>query len=244
MTGPMTTEDSRDRVLVPERSLEALRRMLVPTARVRRDGREQVVEAHTLVPGDLVLLEAGDRVPADGRPVVAESVETAEAALTGESRPVVKGVTATTGNGATPVPLAERTSMLFMNTSLTRGRAELIVIATGMRTELGAIAAELRCGTEPPSPLHGPVLGRHLLRNRTLWLCLAGVLAVQAAAVHLPWANRVFGTVPLDAEQWAVCVATASGIRHPASGVLLAELVARAVSRQAPVPRRARRERE
>ncbi|WP_254895724.1 cation-transporting P-type ATPase [Streptomyces sp. NA02536] len=71
-----------------ERSLEALRRMLVPTARVRRDGVEHVVGADLLVPGDVVLLEAGDRVPADGRLMVAESVEAAEAALTGESQPV------------------------------------------------------------------------------------------------------------------------------------------------------------
>ncbi|QFQ98129.1 HAD-IC family P-type ATPase [Streptomyces phaeolivaceus] len=136
-----------------ERSLEALRRMLVPTARVRRDGTEQVVAAHTLVPGDLVLLEAGDRVPADGRLVVAESVEAAEAALTGESQPVTKNTAATAPDIPDPVPVAERTGMLFMNTSLTRGRAEIVVTATGMDTELGTIAAELRTGTEPPSPL-------------------------------------------------------------------------------------------
>ncbi|WP_369029821.1 MULTISPECIES: cation-translocating P-type ATPase [Streptomyces] len=136
-----------------ERSLEALRRMLVPTARVRRDGTERVVAAHTLVPGDIVLLEAGDRVPADGRLVVAESVEAAEAALTGESQPVAKNTAATDPATPGPVPVAERTGMLFMNTSLTRGRAEIIVTATGMDTELGTIAAELRTGTEPPSPL-------------------------------------------------------------------------------------------
>ena len=147
-----------------ERSLEALRRMLVATARVRRAGLEQVVEADTLVPGDVVLLEAGDRVPADGRLVVAESVEVAEAALTGESQPVAKSTTAIDRDEADPVPLAERTSMLFMNTALTRGRAEMIVTATGMRTELGAIAEALRTGSEPPSPLQIQLdsLGRRL----------------------------------------------------------------------------------
>ncbi|PWI13247.1 metal-transporting ATPase [Streptomyces sp. Act143] len=142
-----------------ERSLEALRRMLVPTARVRRDGEERLVEAHTLVPGDVVLLEAGDRVPADGRLTVAESVEVAEAALTGESQPVAKN-TAATG----PVPLAERTGMLFMNTAVTRGRAEMVVTATGMRTQLGAIAESLRTGPEPASPLQIQLdsLGRRL----------------------------------------------------------------------------------
>ncbi|WP_155056034.1 cation-translocating P-type ATPase [Streptomyces blattellae] len=158
-----------------ERSLDALRRMLVSTARVRRDGAERVVEAHTLVPGDVVLLEAGDRVPADGRLTVAESVEVAEAALTGESQPVAKDIAAT---GA--VPLAERTSMLFMNTAVTRGRAEMIVTATGMRTELGAIAEALRTGTEPPSPLQIQLdsLGRRLA-------LLSGVAVVAYALVAL-----------------------------------------------------------
>ncbi|MDN3029200.1 cation-translocating P-type ATPase [Streptomyces sp. S.PB5] len=161
-----------------ERSLEALRRMLVPTTRVRRDGEERVVEAHTLVPGDVVLLEAGDRVPADGRLVVAESVEVAEAALTGESQPVAK--TTEAPDGTAPLPLAERTGMLFMNTAVTRGRAEIVVTATGMRTELGAIAEELRTGTEPPSPLQVQLdsLGRRLA-------LLSGVAVAAYALVAL-----------------------------------------------------------
>ncbi|WP_427164726.1 cation-translocating P-type ATPase [Streptomyces sp. C1-1] len=146
-----------------ERSLEALRQMLVPTARVRRDGRVREVPARTLVPGDTVLLEAGDRVPADGRLVVAASVEAAEAALTGESQPVAK-TTAPSAADDGAVPVAERTGMLFMNTALTRGRAEMIVTATGMRTEVGAIAEALRTEGEPPSPLTVQMdsLGRRL----------------------------------------------------------------------------------
>ncbi|MCW8103220.1 cation-translocating P-type ATPase [Streptomyces tauricus] len=147
-----------------EHSLEALRQMLVPTARVRRDGRVSVIPAGILVPGDIVLLEAGDRVPADGRLVVAESVEAAEAALTGESQPVAKTTAPTAVDGDEPVPVAERTGMLFMNTALTRGRAEMIVTATGMGTEVGAIAEALRTGAEPPSPLQIQMdsLGRRL----------------------------------------------------------------------------------
>ncbi|WP_405541284.1 HAD-IC family P-type ATPase [Streptomyces phaeochromogenes] len=147
-----------------EHSLEALRQMLVPTARVRRDGRVSVIPAGILVPGDVVLLEAGDRVPADGRLVVAESVEAAEAALTGESQPVAKTTAPTAADGDEPVPVAERTGMLFMNTALTRGRAEMIVTATGMGTEVGAIAEALRTGAEPPSPLQIQMdsLGRRL----------------------------------------------------------------------------------
>ncbi|WP_128381518.1 cation-translocating P-type ATPase [Streptomyces cavernae] len=183
-----------------ERSLEALRRMLVPTARVRRDGTEQVVEAQFLVPGDVVLLEAGDRVPADGRLIVAEAVEVAEAALTGESQPVAKSVTAVDHTSTAPVALAERTSMLFMNTALTRGRAEMIVTATGMRTELGAIAEALRTGTEPPGPLQVQLdsLGRRLA-------LLSGV-AVVAYALSA-W---VRGESPSDVALQAVALAVAA----------------------------------
>ncbi|WP_329531005.1 HAD-IC family P-type ATPase [Streptomyces sp. NBC_01450] len=147
-----------------EHSLEALRQMLVPTTRVRRDGQVKVISAGTLVPGDVVLLEAGDRVPADGRLAVAASVEAAEAALTGESHPVAKTTSPTAAAGDDPVPVAERTGMLFMNTALTRGRAEMVVTATGMRTEVGAIAEALRTGAEPPSPLQVQMdsLGRRL----------------------------------------------------------------------------------
>ncbi|GAA0223241.1 HAD-IC family P-type ATPase [Cryptosporangium japonicum] len=143
-----------------EHSLEALRQMLVATTRVRRAGGTRVVPAAEVVPGDVVLLEAGDRVPADGRLTVAEAVDVDEAALTGESVPVSKSTTAV----ETTVPIAERTNVLFMNTALTRGRAEMVVTGTGMRTQIGAIAQQLRTGQEPPSPLQVQLdsLGRRL----------------------------------------------------------------------------------
>ncbi|MFJ8145957.1 cation-translocating P-type ATPase [Streptomyces sp. NPDC096048] len=183
-----------------ERSLEALRQMLVPTARVRRDGRVRTVPAGTLVPGDIVLLEAGDRIPADGRLAVAETVEAAEAALTGESHPVAKSTAPTAADGDEPVPVAERTGMLFMNTALTRGRAEMIVTATGMRTEVGAIAEALRTGAEPPSPLQVQMdsLGRRL----------AGVSGVAVAAYALVALLR--GEEPADLALRAVALAVAA----------------------------------
>ncbi|MGC9543494.1 cation-translocating P-type ATPase [Streptomyces sp. UG1] len=181
-----------------ERSLEALRRMLVPTARVRRDGIQWQVEAATLVPGDIVLLEAGDRVPADGRLTVAESAEVAEAALTGESQPVAKSTAPVEAETSGPVPLAERTGMLFMNTAVTRGRAEMIVTATGMRTELGAIAEALRSGAEPPSPLQIQLdsLGRRLA-------LLSGVAVVAYALVALIQGETI-GEIALRAVALAV----------------------------------------
>jgi Ca2+-transporting ATPase len=143
-----------------ERSLAALKQMLVPTATVRRRGQVATVPAETLVPGDVVLLEAGDRVPADGRLAVAASLEVDESALTGESAPVAKTVDPV-GDDA---PLAERASMAFMNTVVTRGRGELLVTATGMGTEIGALASLLQAAPTEPTPLQHQLaaLGRRL----------------------------------------------------------------------------------
>ena len=136
-----------------ERSLEALRDMLVPTARVRRGGTVRDEDAAGLVPGDIVLLEAGDRLPADGRLVGAESVEIDESALTGESQPVGKSTRALRTHAGAPVPLAERSCMAYASTALTRGRAEMVVTATGSDTEVGAIADMLQRSEEPKTPL-------------------------------------------------------------------------------------------
>lgn len=148
-----------------ERSLDALRQMLSPTTRVRRGGVVTVIDAADVVPGDVVLLEAGDRVPADGRLTLAAAVEVDESALTGESMPVAKTVNPVPEAPAgSTVALAERRCMLHMNTALTRGRAEMVVTATGMQTELGAIAELLNTGHEPPSPLQQQLdsLGKRL----------------------------------------------------------------------------------
>jgi Ca2+-transporting ATPase len=127
-----------------EESVKALAQMLKTVARVRRDGQAVEVDAEELVPGDVVLVEAGNLVPADGRICLAATLEIEEAALTGESLPVGKGVDPVTGDD---VPLGDRTCMAYMNTSVTRGRGEFIVTATGMDTEVGHIAG-LLAGTE------------------------------------------------------------------------------------------------
>jgi Ca2+-transporting ATPase len=132
-----------------EAALAALKSMLAPVARVRRNARPALVPAEQLVPGDLLLLEAGDRIPADARVLSAHAAEVAEGALTGESHPV----------GKTPaaVPLqsvlAERHSMVYMNTVVTRGRIEAMVCATGMRTEMGKLAGLLAETAESATPL-------------------------------------------------------------------------------------------
>ncbi|WP_341393165.1 cation-translocating P-type ATPase [Arthrobacter sp. G119Y2] len=120
-----------------ENSLEALRSSSVSVATVRRGGRTVDVPRTELVPGDIVLLEAGDTIPADGRLIEAVRLQVAEAALTGESQPVNKN----TAPLADPdLPVADRTNMLYMDTDVSRGRAVLLVTGTGMQTQIGRIA--------------------------------------------------------------------------------------------------------
>jgi Ca2+-transporting ATPase len=143
-----------------EAALAALKNMLAPTARVRRDGEVRLVEAADLVPGDILLLEAGDRVPADARVLSAHSAEVAEAALTGESQAVTKQADAVDEKSA----LAERYNMVFMNTVVTRGRLEAVVSATGMGSEMGRLAALLAETAEGETPLQQQLdgLGKRL----------------------------------------------------------------------------------
>lgn len=113
-------------------ALDALRRSIKMTARVRRDGHETTLPAEELVPGDILILNAGDRVPADARLFQAASLRTAEAALTGESAPVEKSIQPV----APHTTLAERASM-YLGTTVAGGRAVAIVNQTGASTELG-----------------------------------------------------------------------------------------------------------
>ncbi|MGA8980159.1 MAG: HAD-IC family P-type ATPase [Pedococcus sp.] len=144
-----------------EHSLESLREMLFPTCVVRRDGRLVEIEAVGLVPGDLVVLEAGSQVPADGRLLLAEQLQVDESALTGESLP--------TSKRTEPLPTADaavgdRWCMAFMNTLVTRGRGELVVTTTGAQTELGVLADLIARTPEVPTPIQRQLaqLGRRL----------------------------------------------------------------------------------
>lgn len=131
-------------------SLAALTGKMKSTTLVRRNGEVQEVDIKNVVPGDVVLLEAGDIVPADGRLFVTASLDIEEAALTGES------VASTKNNeiiNMTDVPLGDRHNMAYMNTSVTRGRGEMIVTATGMGTEMGNIAELLNKTKSDKTPL-------------------------------------------------------------------------------------------
>ena len=131
-------------------SVAALQKMLVLKAHVRRGGEVTDVPAEELVPGDVVAFEAGDKIPADGRLLVAATLEIEEAALTGESTPVPKSVDPVEGEA---VALSDRVDMAYMNSTVTRGRGEMVVTATGMATEVGRISGMLGAVEQEKTPL-------------------------------------------------------------------------------------------
>jgi Ca2+-transporting ATPase len=154
-----------------EHALLALRAMTAPHARVRRDGHIREIPAAEVVPGDLLLLEAGDIVAADARLIEAHALTVNEAALTGESLPAEKS----TQPVAADAPLAERRDTVFMGTAVTNGSALAEIVATGMNTELGKIAHLLTTAQEQATPLQK----RLAQVSRTLlYLCLAIVAMV------------------------------------------------------------------
>ena len=133
-----------------ERSLAALSDMLPKKCHARRDGQKIELGVEGLVRGDLVLLEAGDRVPADGRLVLVANLDIDESTLTGESVPASKQVDSLQSPA---LPIGDRLNMAFMNTLVTRGRAEMIVTATGVRSETGNVSRQLAATVQVPSPL-------------------------------------------------------------------------------------------
>jgi P-type Ca2+ transporter type 2C len=131
-------------------SVAALQKMLLIKAHVHRGGELMDIPAEELVPGDIVSFEAGDKIPADGRLIVAATLEIEEAALTGESTPVLKSVETVEGDD---VPLGDRVDMAYMNSTVTRGRGEMVVTATGMETEVGQISGMLGQVQQEKTPL-------------------------------------------------------------------------------------------
>lgn len=132
-----------------EHSMTALRKLSALKVRVVRDGREAIVEARELVPGDILLLGAGDQVGADARLLEAAAMEATEAALTGESLPVLKSIEAV----AEEAGLGDRRNMIYSGTHLTAGRGRAVVVATGLQTEVGKIASMTATAKEPKTPL-------------------------------------------------------------------------------------------
>jgi magnesium-transporting ATPase (P-type) len=167
-----------------EHSMNALRKLSALRVRVIRDGREEMVEARDLVPGDLLLIAAGDAVGADARLLEAASLEATEAALTGESLPVAKHAREV----AAEAVLAERGNMIHAGTHLTAGRGRAVVVATGLRTEVGKIARMTTTAGDPATPLE------QRLQQFGQWLVAAavflfGVVVAIGLARGIPFAS-------------------------------------------------------
>ncbi|GFP32304.1 P-type Ca2+ transporter type 2C [Candidatus Hakubella thermalkaliphila] len=133
-----------------EKALEALKKMAALGATVVRDGKEKEIPAEDLVPGDIISLRVGDKIPADGRLLEAINMKTDEAPLTGESQTVDKTTQVLPGH---EVPVGDRKNMVFMGTNVTYGRGKAVIVATGMETEFGKIARMLQEVKEPKTPL-------------------------------------------------------------------------------------------
>ncbi len=166
-----------------ERSMAALKRMSVPTVRVRREGRVQEISSRNLVPGDLVLLETGNVVPADGRVLESVNLRAQEAALTGESEAVDKDETLVF---EAERPLAERRNMVYAGTVVPYGRGTMVVTATGMSTELGKIAGLIQSVDEEKTPLQKRLdrLGRGLAVAAGVLVAVVFLLGIRTAGTR------------------------------------------------------------
>ena len=150
-----------------EQALDALKKMQTPTARVRRSDVVKIVPAATLVPGDVLEIEAGDAVPADARLLQTINLATMEAALTGESLPIPKDARAELADDA---PIGDRATMLFTGTSVVRGKGRAVVVATGTGTELGKLSTMLAQAEAQKTPLEEKLDD---FGKKILWACLA-----------------------------------------------------------------------
>jgi Ca2+-transporting ATPase len=158
-------------------AVAALQKMMIVKAKVRREGKLEEIPAEQLVPGDVVSVEAGDIIPADGRLLRAATLEVAESALTGESLPVAKD---TDPVREADTPLGDRTDMVYMNTNVTRGAGEFVVTATGMATQVGHISGMLQAEEAVKTPLTRQL---DKLTRQIFWI--AGVALVVSVAISL-----------------------------------------------------------
>lgn len=164
-----------------ERALEALRRLAAPTALVWRDGNLVELPARDLVPGDIVLLQAGAKVPADGRLLEAVNLQVEEAALTGESLPVLKQ---TEPLSRINLPLGDRRNLVYGGTLVTQGRGRALIIATGMDSEFGRIVRLIQQAEPRPTPLQVNLdrVGRRLAQAALLLVAIVMALGVWRGA--------------------------------------------------------------
>lgn len=156
-----------------EKAIDALQEIAAATSKVLRDGKQITVKSEDLVVGDVIVLEAGDSVPADARIIECASMKAEEAALTGESVPVLKQDGEIVREDGSDVPLGDRKNMVFMGSTVVYGRGKAVVTATGMDTEMGKIATALTTAKEGKTPLQQKL---SQLSKVLTYLCLAFAL--------------------------------------------------------------------
>lgn len=199
-----------------ERSLRALKQLSAPTAKVLRGGRQEVIPARMLVPGDIVLLESGDRIPADIRWLQCSALYAEESALTGESLPVSKHAEAI---HAEEIPLGDQKNIGFMGTMVTRGTGRAVVVRTGMATEMGKIADLIQNTESQETPLQHRLeqLGKILIYvslGLTIVVVLAGILHGQpATAMFLAGVSLAVAAIP-EGLPAIVTIALALGVQR------------------------------
>ncbi len=205
-----------------ERAISALRRLSAPSALVRRGGAVRRVPAREVVVGDLVVLEAGDMVPADGTVLCCAHLRVDESALTGESVEVAKEVGGGAAKaGAVEVSLADRRDRLFSSTLLTRGSAEMLVTAVGLQTEVGRIAEAMTETETPPTPLQkrlarlGQVLGLSVLGMAAVVVGVGVLRGQPFLDMLLVGVSLAVSAVP-EGLPAVVTVCFALGVRHMA----------------------------
>ena len=190
-----------------EKAIEALQEMSAATSKVLRDGKVQVVHSEDLVVGDIILLEAGDTVPADARILENASLKVEEAALTGESVPVTKFIDIIyLKDGEKDVPLGDRKNMLYMGSTVVYGRGTAVVTATGMDTEMGKIAGALQEAEDGQTPLQRKL---SQLSKILTWLVL-GICIVVFGVQLIRAGNFSFGDTILPSFMVAVSLAVAA----------------------------------
>ena len=190
-----------------EKAIEALQEMSAATSKVLRDGKVQIIHSEDLVVGDIIMLEAGDAVPADARILENASLKVEEAALTGESVPVTKFIDIINlKDGEKDVPLGDRKNMLYMGSTVVYGRGTAVVTATGMDTEMGKIAGALQQAEDGETPLQRKL---NQLSKILTWLVL-GICVVVFGVQLLRAGNFSFADTLLPSFMVAVSLAVAA----------------------------------
>ena len=189
-----------------EAAIEALQTMTAATCKVLRDGKVVSLHSDELVPGDIVILEAGDAVPADGRIIENASLKIEEAALTGESVPVNKLVEALSLGNEKDVPLGDRKNMVYMGSTVVYGRGKAVVVGTGMNTEMGKIADALTNAQNEETPLQ---IKLNQL-SKILSFLVIGICVVIFAVDVIRHFGSLSGEMLLDTFMVAVSLAVAA----------------------------------